>query len=67
MHNKEFDHVLYYVLKLCCAPLLQVYSKVEEIKRLQRDAYNFQPVLEVQNYFTQYRLTPDDELHSLSH
>ncbi|KAL5502434.1 hypothetical protein EMCRGX_G009205 [Ephydatia muelleri] len=45
----------------------QVYSKVEEIKRLQRDAYNFQPVLELQNYFTQYRLTPDDELHSLSH
>eukprot|EP00731_Ephydatia_muelleri_P035178 Em0102g3a len=34
-----------------------VYSKVEEIKRLQRDAYNFQPVLELQNYFTQYRLT----------
>ena len=29
----------------------------EEIKRLQRDAYNFQPVLELQNYFTQYRLT----------
>ncbi|KAL5481199.1 hypothetical protein EMCRGX_G021311 [Ephydatia muelleri] len=26
-----------------------------------------QPVLELQNYFTQYRLTPDDELHSLSH
>eukprot|EP00731_Ephydatia_muelleri_P015582 Em0009g6a len=25
------------------------------------------PVLELQNYFTQYRLTPDDELHSLSH
>eukprot|EP00731_Ephydatia_muelleri_P006237 Em0003g485a len=45
----------------------QVYLKVEEIKRLQRDAYNFQPVLELQNYFTQYRLTPDDELHSLSH
>ncbi|KAL5502430.1 hypothetical protein EMCRGX_G009201 [Ephydatia muelleri] len=45
----------------------QVYSKVEEIKRLQRDAYNFQPVLELQNYFTQYCLTPDDELHSLSH
>ena len=41
MHNKECDNVLYYVLKLCCAPLLQVYSKVEEIKRLQRDAYNF--------------------------
>eukprot|EP00731_Ephydatia_muelleri_P006267 Em0003g515a len=32
----------------------QVYSKVEEIKRLQRDAYNFQPVPELQNYFTQY-------------
>ncbi|KAL5502446.1 hypothetical protein EMCRGX_G009221 [Ephydatia muelleri] len=45
----------------------QVYSKVEEIKHLQRDAYNFQLVLELQNYFTQYRLTPDDELHSLSH
>ncbi|KAL5502459.1 hypothetical protein EMCRGX_G009237 [Ephydatia muelleri] len=45
----------------------QVYSKVEEIKRLQRDAYNFQPVLEMQNYFTQYRLTSDDELHSLAH
>eukprot|EP00731_Ephydatia_muelleri_P005770 Em0003g18a len=48
-------------------PQQEVYSKVEEIKRLQRDAYNFQPVLELQNYFTQYRLTPDDELHSLSH
>ena len=60
-------NILSYALKLCCGLLLQVYSKVEEIKRLQRDAYNFQPVLELQNYFTQYRLTSDDELHSLAH
>ena len=58
MHTTEFDHVLYYVLKLCCAPLLQVYSKVEEIKRLQRDAYNFQPVLELQNYFSVHSVPP---------
>ncbi|KAL5502451.1 hypothetical protein EMCRGX_G009227 [Ephydatia muelleri] len=44
----------------------QVYSKVEEIKRLQRDAYNFQPPRTAELLHSVYHLTPDDELHSLS-
>lgn len=45
----------------------QVYTKLEEIRRFQEHQYNFHPVPEIQSFLLNYRLTPEDDLHSRSH